>query len=161
TLGAGFPDLDSGRFLFLGRRRQNVLQLFHELFRNLLGAAAFRIGAAAKEGPTRAALHYHRTAALGAAFARFNGPHAVPLGTDVLGVAALRIAGASQERSALAFANHHGFAAFFTHMFRRLAGQHRLALGIKVHRRLAIGVAAASEKWPALTNPLQHWLATF
>src|SRR5262249_8602861 len=143
----------------LGRRRQKRLELFFHLFGHGLGAAAFRIIATAEEWTSGPAFHDHCRAALGTLLTRLNRLHRITFGVDILGISALGIAGASQERSASAFAQHHRLAALLADMFGGLAAQDRLAFGIEVHGRLAIRVAAASEERPAPSHALEHGLA--
>src|SRR5262249_37453701 len=91
--------------------------------------------------------------------AGFNRLDGVALGVDVFGVAALRVAGTRQERTARPFAEHHGFAALVTDMLSRPARQDRLALGVEVHGRAALGGAAATQKRSTRTHALDHRLA--
>src|SRR5207249_6124933 len=75
-------------------------------------------------------------------------PDRVAVGVHVQGVAALRVAGAGQERPAAAFTDDHRAVALLALVLRRPRRDDRLALGVEVHGRLAFGVAGAAEERP-------------
>src|SRR5262249_18260030 len=83
----------------------------------------------------------------------------VALGVHVLGVFALGVAAAGQERAAPPFADHHRRAALLALVLGRPGSRHRLALGVEVHRHPALRVAGTAQEWPARADPLQHRLA--
>src|SRR5262249_30745592 len=113
----------------------------------------------AEERTARAFLHRHWRAALLALDAGVDRLDRIALRVHVLGVLALRVAGAGQERAAFSLAQHHLLAALLADVLRRPGAQHRVAFRVEIHGRGAFRVAAATEERAAFAHPLHHRLA--
>src|SRR5262249_26354425 len=86
--------------------------------------------------------------------------HRVALRVHVLGILALGVAGAGQERSAPPLADHHRLAALLALVLRGHRRHYRLAVRADVHGRLAVRRAAARQVLPESAALQEHRLAT-